>query len=132
VCAAQARGMAERSGWRSRTGVQAVRYRCRLGRRMVCCAGHTVESSARCLCVSVSLWLYSLVALANRRNQVLLERTLEVVLRRESPVVAGGGVVDRRRPRIDDALTLGIGLVPDPRVGERRDHDAAAPRGPRV
>src|SRR6476469_5563827 len=76
----------------------------------------------------VSLWLrdfvvpLAMVPLANRRDQVLVEGALEVVGGIEAPVAARRRIVNRRRPRIDDPLSLRVDLVADVRIGERRDH----------
>src|ERR1043166_4801540 len=53
------------------------------------------------------------------RDQILVERTLEVVTRRELPVAARRAVVNILRPRIDDGLTFGIAPVADRGLGKR-------------
>jgi hypothetical protein len=42
----EAASMAEPIAMTSRTGFQAIRHRYRLGHRMACYAGHTIESLA--------------------------------------------------------------------------------------
>src|SRR5436305_15122322 len=56
------------------------------------------------------------IAAADRRDEVLAERALEIVLRVEAPVGARRRVVHVRRPRVDDALALRVGLVVDDRA----------------
>src|SRR5471030_1811252 len=53
----------------------------------------------------------AVIALANRRDQVLTERAVEIVRRVEAPVAPRGGVVHRRAER--------LGLQPDVRFRPR-------------
>jgi len=71
----------------------------------------------------------TVVALADRGDQVLAEGAVEIVFRRESPVAARRGIVNRRRPRIDDALPLRVHVEPDRRVSENAA--TTTPRGSR-
>src|SRR3954469_24747749 len=74
----------------------------------------------------------STVALANGRDQVLVEGALEVVGRIEAPVAAGGRGRHRGWARNDDPPPLCVDLVADGRVAERRDDFLADLRSRRI
>src|ERR671933_716081 len=65
------------------------------------------------------------VPLPDCRNQVLAERALEVVARRESPVPPRCRVVDVCRPRIHDALALAVSRPRNLRPRKCGDDDVA-------
>src|SRR5690349_15361217 len=62
------------------------------------------------------------IPLPDGRDQVVVKRALEIVVRREAPVGARRGVVDGGRPRIDDPLALRVDLEADRRIRERARH----------
>src|SRR6185436_11043820 len=65
------------------------------------------------------------IPFADCRNEVFAERALEIVLRREPPILPRRRIVDRGRPRIDDPLPLLVDIEADARVGKRgQDHVA--------
>src|SRR5262245_9416888 len=59
------------------------------------------------------------------RDEVLVERPVEIVARCKAPIVAGGAVVDIFRPGIDDALPLLVDRVGNLRVRKRPQYRSA-------
>src|SRR5204863_711595 len=62
------------------------------------------------------------VPLTDGRDEVVMKRALEIVPRIEAPVSARGGIVDVRRPRVDDRLPFLVFAERDRRARKRRKH----------
>src|SRR5690349_6760740 len=74
----------------------------------------------------------SVIALRDRRDEIVAERGREIEPRREPPVAPRGRIIHVLRPRIDDVLTLLIDGVCNGGSGERTPNDLLDLEGRRV
>src|SRR5262245_12431695 len=68
---------------------------------------------------------FTLIPLANRRDQILVECAAEVEARGETPVAPRARIVHIRGPRVDNRLTFLVDLPRDPRLGKGVHDDVA-------
>src|SRR6185436_12507443 len=97
--------------------------------RMV--AARTTAHSPR-LAAQYSRPNFMCVPLANRGDEIFVERAPEIVARREPPVAPRRAVVDVHGPGVDDRLPLVVGAPRDARVRKRLLHHLADLLGRRV